>query len=81
MYIVCFAGLRSEEALIGKSARRHFLLIVVVEMQQYTCVTHVYQVSPPCTVWFVSLRSEKAVIERSAQGHFLLKVVMELHTV
>ena len=35
--VVWYAGLRSEEIVIEKSAQGHFLLMVI-EMQKYTCI-------------------------------------------
>ena len=35
---VLFARLRSEEVVIRKSARRHVLFMVVMEMLKYTCI-------------------------------------------
>ena len=35
--IAWFASLRSEEVVIRKSARGHFLLTVVMETMKYTC--------------------------------------------
>ena len=35
--IAWFASLRSEELVIGKSTRGHFLLTVVMETMEYTC--------------------------------------------
>ena len=36
--VVWYAGLSSEEVVIEKSAQGHFLLMVVMEMQKYTCI-------------------------------------------
>ena len=36
--IAWFASLRSEEVVIGKSARGNFLSVVVMETLKYTCV-------------------------------------------
>ena len=37
-YIEWFASLRSEEVVIGKSARDHFLFMIVMETLKYTSV-------------------------------------------
>ena len=57
---VWFASLRSEEAILRKSAQGHLLFVVV--MKTLCTKFHLH-------VLYAGLRSEGVVTEKSAQGH------------